>query len=65
MSLRVRIRVDVVPVAQWQSASLWMRRLRVRNPSGTPLEKRPTGRFSFILDVLIEVPQSADLRLYQ
>ncbi len=26
----------MVPVAQWQSASLWMRRLWVRNPSGTP-----------------------------
>ncbi len=26
---------DMVPVAQWQSASLWMRRLRVRNRPGT------------------------------
>lgn len=26
----------MVPVAQWQSASLWMKRLRVRNRPGTP-----------------------------
>ena len=26
---------NMVPVAQWQSASLWMKMLRVRTPSGT------------------------------
>jgi hypothetical protein len=35
----------MVPVAQWQSASLWMRRLRVRNRPGTPQREKPRNSF--------------------
>jgi hypothetical protein len=39
--------VNMVPVAQWWSASLWMRRPWVRPPSGTPKQKALRGLFCF------------------
>ena len=38
--LRVR---DVVGIAQWQSAGLWLRKSRVRTPLPTPLHPDPCG----------------------
>lgn len=40
-----KAKTNVVAVAQWQSASLWLRMLRVRAPSATPLtENHPDKR---------------------
>lgn len=41
----------MVPVAQWWSASLWMRRLWVRPPSGTQNEKPISGLFCLCLSI--------------
>ena len=41
----VRIAAYVVPVAQWQSASLWIKLLWVRPPSATPKTCKIAGLF--------------------
>ena len=49
----------MVPVAQWQSASLWMTMLWVRNPSGTPQNRY----FCLIGDLGLEKPGSFDFKI--